>query len=462
MVLFLAFSLQDQVEKYGAYVGVAAFFGLAVLSLLYFSQARELRRLRDWAGRAPERAQEIEARVTAQAEESLRSTPQAAGVAAATAGGARAASSVAGTGTQVAEEAEEAAAAQSGNGTTHAAEVAEGVAHGVVSASSDPDSVVEVSPAGEAAQVAAEPEHPPLAPPEEPEEAEEPAADEEPAAEAESEEPPAGEIPPAPAEPATEVAPVVAAGEGAAEEVVEVGPEGEAAQSGEAPEDTVAAEREAEAAPPPVPRATPLPRREPAPPAAALKQPSRSATVPPRRPAAARLAEPAGESHSLRNGLLAGLGLIVILVGVLFATGVLGGGDDGNPATGSQVTNGTSSSSGGGNGSSTPSASNEPALTPKSTRIQVLNGTTIPGLASTASDKLRSAGYTGKLGTGNNTSQQVADSSVLYGSRRGAPTQARTIARRLEISTVKRMDADTRALSENADVAVILGQDQAP
>src|SRR4051794_33395356 len=67
MVQFLAFSLQDQIEKYGAYIGIAAFFGLAVLSLLYFSQARELRRLREWAGRAPERAAEMEARVVAQA-----------------------------------------------------------------------------------------------------------------------------------------------------------------------------------------------------------------------------------------------------------------------------------------------------------------------------------------------------------------------------------------------------------
>jgi hypothetical protein len=31
MVLLLALSLQDQVEKYGSYVGIAAFFGLAVL-----------------------------------------------------------------------------------------------------------------------------------------------------------------------------------------------------------------------------------------------------------------------------------------------------------------------------------------------------------------------------------------------------------------------------------------------
>src|SRR5687767_9055170 len=72
MVLLLAFSLQDQVEKYGAYVGFAAFFGLAVLTLLYFAQARELKRLRDWAGRAPERAQELESRVLQQAEAARR------------------------------------------------------------------------------------------------------------------------------------------------------------------------------------------------------------------------------------------------------------------------------------------------------------------------------------------------------------------------------------------------------
>ena len=59
MVLF-AFSLQDQVDKFGAYVGIAAFFGLAILTLLYFAQAREVKRLREWAGRAPERAAELE------------------------------------------------------------------------------------------------------------------------------------------------------------------------------------------------------------------------------------------------------------------------------------------------------------------------------------------------------------------------------------------------------------------
>src|SRR5215218_4084399 len=94
MVLLLALSLQDQIEKYGSYIGIAAFFGLAVLSLLYFAQAREVKRLREWAGRAPERAREVEERAIAQAEAARRQPPpqpaaQAQPVAAATAAGGR-------------------------------------------------------------------------------------------------------------------------------------------------------------------------------------------------------------------------------------------------------------------------------------------------------------------------------------------------------------------------------------
>lgn len=52
----------ELIKEIGAYAGLGAFLGLAVLSLLYFSQARDVRRLRDWAGRAPERdAEEVEA-----------------------------------------------------------------------------------------------------------------------------------------------------------------------------------------------------------------------------------------------------------------------------------------------------------------------------------------------------------------------------------------------------------------
>ena len=74
-MVLLAFSLQDQVDKFGAYVGIAAFFGLAILTLLYFAQAREVKRLREWAGRAPERAAELEQAVAEHAEERRAARP---------------------------------------------------------------------------------------------------------------------------------------------------------------------------------------------------------------------------------------------------------------------------------------------------------------------------------------------------------------------------------------------------
>src|SRR3954471_3566859 len=54
----LAVHIPHVVEQAGSLAGFAAVIGLAVLSALYFSQARDLRRLREWAGRAPERAAE--------------------------------------------------------------------------------------------------------------------------------------------------------------------------------------------------------------------------------------------------------------------------------------------------------------------------------------------------------------------------------------------------------------------
>src|SRR4051794_32235093 len=73
-----AITLSDLIEEGGAYAGIVAFFGFAVLAVLHFANARELKRLREWAGRAPERAQELEQRVMQQAEEArrVRARPQ--------------------------------------------------------------------------------------------------------------------------------------------------------------------------------------------------------------------------------------------------------------------------------------------------------------------------------------------------------------------------------------------------
>jgi hypothetical protein len=52
--------MTDLIDRIGPYVGVAAFLGLAFLAFLVIQQAREVRRLRDWAGRAPERSRDAD------------------------------------------------------------------------------------------------------------------------------------------------------------------------------------------------------------------------------------------------------------------------------------------------------------------------------------------------------------------------------------------------------------------
>ena len=45
--------MTDLIDRIGPYLGIAAFLGLAILAFLIIQQAREVRRLREWAGRAP-------------------------------------------------------------------------------------------------------------------------------------------------------------------------------------------------------------------------------------------------------------------------------------------------------------------------------------------------------------------------------------------------------------------------
>ncbi len=51
--------MTDVIQTVGAYAGLVALFALAVLAFLVFSLARDVRRLRDWAGGAPERDAEV-------------------------------------------------------------------------------------------------------------------------------------------------------------------------------------------------------------------------------------------------------------------------------------------------------------------------------------------------------------------------------------------------------------------
>jgi hypothetical protein len=67
------------IEQIGAFAGLAAFLGLAVLALLSFAHGRDIRRLRDWAGSAPEREaerKEATSTIAAQRAEELRALEQ--------------------------------------------------------------------------------------------------------------------------------------------------------------------------------------------------------------------------------------------------------------------------------------------------------------------------------------------------------------------------------------------------
>jgi LytR cell envelope-related transcriptional attenuator len=72
--------LVDVLEQIGAFAGLAAFLGLAVLALLSFTQGRDIRRLREWAGSAPERdaeRKEQTSTIAAQRAEELRALEEA-------------------------------------------------------------------------------------------------------------------------------------------------------------------------------------------------------------------------------------------------------------------------------------------------------------------------------------------------------------------------------------------------
>jgi len=65
----------ELLKEIGAFAGLAAFIGLGLLAMLAFSQARDIRRLREWAGSAPERdseRKEATSEVAAKRAEELR------------------------------------------------------------------------------------------------------------------------------------------------------------------------------------------------------------------------------------------------------------------------------------------------------------------------------------------------------------------------------------------------------
>jgi hypothetical protein len=429
MDLFLAFSLQDQVEKYGAYVGLAAFIGLAVLTLLYFAQARELKRLRDWAGRAPERAAELQARVVAQAEESLRAPEVEPAVErSGTVGPAQpVAQPAAGNGHQegrpapipmgprpaVAMAAVAAAAAAAPATEVHEAPQAE-----------DEPGTVAVPPGDDGS----EPDADGAATP--------PGSDDDRAAE-----PPADEAPPEAAAPA-------AAEDDRPAEPARSGNGVPAKPPAELPPETT------------IPRATPRPQPKPQPRPVPAAAPLRASTT---RTASPRRTHRPQRDESSRTGLYTLIGIVVLAIAIFVPVYFMVlSGDEPAPAPNPVADPGGTPTSDAGAGERAAAARPDKV-------VVVLNGTSIDGLAGRERDTLIQAGYVdGMIRIDNSDDQSRQDSLVLYSA--DERRQARDVARLLDISRMEEIDEETQALADSsdesgtlpADVVVVLGTDKAP
>jgi hypothetical protein len=94
--------------------------------------------------------------------------------------------------------------------------------------------------------------------------------------------------------------------------------------------------------------------------------------------------------------------------------------------------------------------------------LAVLNGTTVTGLARAAADELTSRGYDEPNVVTNDTNNQSRARTMIY-FERGHRADALGVASCLQIDSdrVAPMDANGRALSDRAQVAVFLGADWA-
>jgi hypothetical protein len=144
----------------------------------------------------------------------------------------------------------------------------------------------------------------------------------------------------------------------------------------------------------------------------------------------ARLAEP-------RYLVVIFIVLVVIVAGVGYA--VLHKSDDG--------------SGGGGKNGKQAAAKTQPS----EVEVTVLNGTAVPGLAASYGDKVEEKGF--KLGAVTNSSSSYAASVVMF--KRGHKPEAEKVAKQLGVAKLELMSVEIESVSAGANVAVIVGEDNA-
>jgi hypothetical protein len=100
-----------------------------------------------------------------------------------------------------------------------------------------------------------------------------------------------------------------------------------------------------------------------------------------------------------------------------------------------------------------------PAPAPADTTVTVLNGTTVYGLAAKVTEKVKGAGYA--TGTPQTYTDQARSASVVFYTR-DARRSAFAVAKLLNITDVHPISDPVAQLAQGADVAVVVGADQAP
>jgi LytR cell envelope-related transcriptional attenuator len=94
---------------------------------------------------------------------------------------------------------------------------------------------------------------------------------------------------------------------------------------------------------------------------------------------------------------------------------------------------------------------------PSEIEVTVLNGTSVVGLAAVYGDKVEAKGF--ELGAVTNSSSSFEESVVMF--RRGHKMEARKVAKPLGISKLQLMNGEIESVSAGADVAVVVGEDNA-
>jgi LytR cell envelope-related transcriptional attenuator len=414
--LIVASTLGNAVERIGAYGGLASMIGLGVLALLYFAQAREVKRLREWAGRAPERAAEME-RVQTDTQRRVIAQPQTPAAAAQAAASPAALPS--------------ATAGLTGEAATRAAAAAI-----VAARATHPPAV---GPPGQLSRPAVPPAGTPGSPAPAPGQLGSPRPPAIPAPGTVPPVPTAGTPAPAATSPAppqpsaaamaTKPPTATASTPGAKPRVVAQPP---AASNGNIGQET----RESAAA-------RPLPPLPPPP----VRPSSPSSAMPP--------PDDGDESSTLRiAAVVGGAFALVLVVGLVYM--LVAAGDDPAPAPNKLVntTPAASDTAAPGDGGTQTQTPVERGATPTT----VLNGTTTAGLARDVASKLEKAGFKIKE-VGDNIDQTLPATVVYYsdGNKSAAGVVARLIG--VSQSAVKPVDRNLDVASSGARVVVTVGAD---